>query len=846
MEEAADSLKTDWARASSKGRLGALVLLVLFSLSIVGAFPVFGATPRVSGPVRLALSMVPPMLPADGSSYPALVVALENSSGLPAVASHAVQVYLASAFSSVGTVPSSVTIQLGSSFAMANVTTSGSPGSTNITAVATGLLSASVTLRTVVPSGFPDHLAAYALPSVQLARVSSRGEVLVQVQDDLGIPASAATPIFVAVSSTDVRIAQVSKSVLEIPAGTDIAMVNYTTGLVTGAASITASSLGFTAGSAAISVVGAPPLVLSVTAEPDVISPGSQGRIVVSLLDSSGDPAEAPADIQVFLTSSNLTIGYVGSNPSPNPVSVIIHKNHVYAETTFMSQPGSLGNTTFTASAHGVGAAFASVKVGSPAYPNELRLFLAPNPVPSNGKSFTSIGIGLASTNPSSKKMYPSTAPANFPVVVTASDNATGKVIEQTTVEFFAGLSYATANFTSTLLPSTAVITASAQNFTSAQAMMTTKMPDLPVGPPPTQVVVSAVTRSLPADGGEFQALLVSLQDSNGGPAIAPGPVTISLSLNRSDVIQLVGSGGTVTVDANHSYAVVPVRTLFSQGTVNVTAGASGYGSSWTLVSTKAIAPAKLALYVSPSPSLLSGAGPEAVLAVQLQAANGNPAKASADVEVTLTSSNALLFPHPYNLTIAAKSDYATVSLAEPFAGSSKISAISPGLVPAETSFTASVLGVTANIGPASGTIFSNQTTAIYYSIQLQGEPLAGVSLTWRVTGGSVTQASSTTKADGSASAVFVPSGPGLGEVTVQANSQATGEVNATTHVVVRGVVTRPPPTLLHKLMGYLPYIGVAAAAAVLVVIFVLRRRRRPAEYEEGLSFGDSPGPLGS
>ncbi len=822
-----------------------LTLLGLLALALVPS-PIQSAT-SVGGPSVLLLSSVPPRLPADGGTYRSLIVSLQNSSGRSVIAQQSVQVYLSSDLPSVASVSPVVIIQEGQSSAVANVTTSTTPGRTNVTATAVGLQTSSVEIQTVVPSGFPDHLAVFGAPSVQLAGASAQGQIIVQVQDDLGIPARVASDLPVSVSSSDLSTVTISKPSLTVPAGASMVAENYT-GLVTGSATVTASATGFTSGSTVIQVVRAPALVLRVTAEPGLIAPNSQGRIVVSLLDQNGDPAEAPANINVFLTSSNLTMLAVAGAVGTNPAEVTILKNSVYAETTFSSLSINLkANATITASAQGLVTGFAGVAVErSQPTPLKLSLYLAPNPVPSNQQSLPAIGIGLLSLNRTSGAIGPLQSASTFPVVVTASDNATGRVIQSSIVQFIAGTSYARASFNSTLLPSTTVITAAAQGLISAQVLVRTERPDLPIGPPPATVVVTSIAPSLPADGNQYQGLLVSLEDKSGDPAIAPVSISVSLALNRPDIVQLVNPAATVTVPAGRSYAIVMVRTLSVEGTVNVTAGSLGYNTSWALLSTKALSPAKLALFISPSPTMLSSYGASAYLAVQLQDANGDPARARADTPITLVSSNSSLLPKPVTLDIQTKADYRLIAINGSVPTRSVITAISPGLVPANATFSSFGLALSVVLSYSPSTIYPNQTSTFTASVSIMHQPVQNVSIAWHVTGGTLSGAQTMTGANGYATAVFHPSGPGFAVVYATASNVVVGTRNSTLDQVVVAqfpVKLSQSPTLVSQLIGYLPYIGVAAAAAVVVAFFLVRRRRHGGDVGEEDSFDIGPAP---
>ena len=58
-------------------------------------------------------------------------------------------------------------------------------------------------------------------------------------------------------------------------------------------------------------------------------------------------------------------------------------------------------------------------------------------------------------------------------------------------------------------------------------------------GPVPSQVVVSAISTPLPADGASHPALELSLEDAFGSPAIAASDIPVNLSSSQSDIVSV-------------------------------------------------------------------------------------------------------------------------------------------------------------------------------------------------------------------------------------------------------------------------------------------------------------------
>jgi hypothetical protein len=241
----------------SRGNRAPLALALLF-LMFVGSIPLL-ATPvsaAVGTPPTVAtgitLSVIPTRLPADGNTYPALVVTLTDKGGYPSLALNATIVYLSSSQQNVATIPSSVTIPAGEGFVVADVTTTQTPGTTTITASASGIRYSQVVVATNIPSGYATHIKISPQPADVFARPGGYGSIVIQLQDQTGLPAKAAFNTNVSLSSSNNAIAQLDSKWIIIPTGADIAVVNYTSGYAIGQAFVTATATGFSAGTTSL------------------------------------------------------------------------------------------------------------------------------------------------------------------------------------------------------------------------------------------------------------------------------------------------------------------------------------------------------------------------------------------------------------------------------------------------------------------------------------------------------------------------------------------------------------------------------------------------------------------
>ncbi|MDW8045565.1 MAG: hypothetical protein RMJ31_07355, partial [Nitrososphaerota archaeon] len=162
-----------------------LLLLTLISFPQTQLFNHSIDSIKVEGAVNynLVLYSTPPKIPADGKSYPCIVIQIQNEDGLPAPAPEDVLITLSSSNPSVGNVQGSIVIMKGENYAIANFTSTKIAGSTTITASAQGYKTGSIEIETVTLTTHPKSLAVYLSPSQILARSGSQGIIIVQLED---------------------------------------------------------------------------------------------------------------------------------------------------------------------------------------------------------------------------------------------------------------------------------------------------------------------------------------------------------------------------------------------------------------------------------------------------------------------------------------------------------------------------------------------------------------------------------------------------------------------------------------------------------------------------------------
>ena len=811
-----------------------VVVIVLLTLSVAYPPQAYAATQPATGvPYQLSVGIIPPRLPADGGTYPAVVVSLEDSGGRPSVALTNISVYLSSSSANVAKVESAMVIPQGALYATANLTTTVTPGTSTITASSGGLQTASTQVTTATPSGFPYSLRVFLAPDTVISESSYKGLLIVELLDQLGLPARAGSGALVQLTSSDARVANVSQDSLLIQPGEIYATGSFRTSFVPGTAYITASLTGLLSGGANVHVVGATALKLSISAQPASIALTQTGRVVVWLTDASGNPARATKAVTASVVSSNLTAATVSpsctrSMPANSPLcveTITIKAGEIYGYGSFYPQSLSKG-VTLSASYPNLVSSSTTVTVKQSTYvgsrPNSgsLELSIAPGPVLSDHGSYASVFVYLQNS-----AGLPGVANDNINVLLSSSVSSIGSVPSSVVIP--SGMSWAVCNFSATYASGNTSITAASSNFLPAVAVLNT------YGPVPVYISLKLLSGTLPTGGSGYQVLQVALaSDSAGDPAVAATDTAIQLSSSKSQVLSV---NGTVTIPAGNISTLTTLETTSLPGIANITAFATGLSPAVITVPTQIPAPSSVATYVSPENSLLSGVSPEPILVVQLQGSNGNPARAGADTLAIVTSSNATFLKTPIPVVIPKGEDYVETKLNVLTSGSATLTTVSSGLAASMVNMNVAGLALTVGVSetPASGTILSGSTATLQLTVTMEGTRMPGVKVSWNSTTGSVGPNFTVTNGNGITSTVFTSPQTNTQKVAVvraALSSPIIGTTGAKFYVVYSPQPTNPPPTLRDKFLTLLTYVLPLVAAYIVLVVFVtIRTRRRRA-----------------
>jgi hypothetical protein len=338
---------------------------VTISASAIG-FNSDSTVVRVVGPVgeKLVLHVTPPSLPPDTRGV--LTVQLQSLDGQPVRAPHDIRVDITSDNSTVASPRSPLIIRAGETFGTTHITT-GFTGRATLTATAQGYAASKAAISVLNPSANPDRLRLYLAPELLLPDNRTHTSLYVQVQDSRGNPALALADTTILVASSDNTIGTVTPTIL-IPRGASYAVGAFTTTYKAGSTTITVSAEGLKSDSLPITTFASLPTKLLISSALPILPADGNPypSIYVQLLDQQGNPANAPMDLAVFLSTSRPDVG----TPPPQ---VTIRAGRSYTIIPFLTTLAP-GSTNITASILGFDASVATQQTVEPA-PSRLAIY---------------------------------------------------------------------------------------------------------------------------------------------------------------------------------------------------------------------------------------------------------------------------------------------------------------------------------------------------------------------------------------------------------------------------------------------------------------------------------------
>ncbi|MEM0287428.1 MAG: Ig-like domain-containing protein [Nitrososphaerota archaeon] len=413
------------------------------------------------------------------------------------------------------------------------------------------------------------YLAINVIPPELPADNSVHPALIVQLLGPNGQPVVATSPILVYLTSSQLKVGQVETPVTIEP-GRSFVVANFTSTRLPGITIITASSVGLISATASVKTVDATgfPTKLLVFPLPGLQPSvnGSKGKLIVESVDDTNMPAPAVAPIAVTLTSSNPIIAIKQQN-------LVIGAGQIdaYTDYTVLEESSSPQNGTveITASASGYFPGTNTINVVKPINQSSglsVSVSATPGIVPADGNAYWAISVTLENTTAG----RPALAPSDVLVYLSSSTTAVAQVQNMVTIP--KGYSSVETQIYTTLLAGTTTITASASNYTSSSAILST------VEPSPSKIALYVSTdRAIETPAGNDAMVVAQLQDGFGNPSNTTKPFSIILTANNSNILS---SSQVLSIPVGGDYAYT-FLTFSSTGNINLTASAQNLLSAW-------------------------------------------------------------------------------------------------------------------------------------------------------------------------------------------------------------------------------------------------------------------------
>ena len=512
-------------------------------------------------PSKLKIFIGPTSVLADNNTYNCIFVQLQDSTNKPARALQDTTISLSSSLTNIGRVDPSITITKGETYASANFSSTFSPGTTAITASATGYATVQSSIITIGP--IPSSVAVYGFPSTLPSDGGSYNAIMVQLQDSSGIPAKAPRGgVLVGLSCSNTTIGTVSPNVT-IPEGKTYAIASFNTTTVAQqegklkSVIVTSVVQGYISQQVTmtISPIVTNPNQLRIFSGPTQIpaDQSSYQQIAIELQNSAtGFVGVFTSDVVVSLGSSDPTIGKIDSQ-------LIIPQGQTHALAT-LNSTYKAGTTTLTAVATDLlRSQMAMTTAGFT--PTKLAVYCAPSTIPSDKGSYQSIQVQLQDSQG---------RPAKDPQIdvnlnLFSSQPTVGTVVSTLTIPF--GQTQATGTLTVSNTAGATTITAQASSYTTGQGTVTTYIIDF------LPIQISATANSTTINNGQKTDVVVYITADD-------APVTGATIQFTSD------NGGTFTSasdQGNGSYKTTFTAPSFTQArtcTITATATKIGYVTS--------------------------------------------------------------------------------------------------------------------------------------------------------------------------------------------------------------------------------------------------------------------------
>ena len=330
---------------------------------------------------------------------------------------------------------------------------------------------------------------------------------------------------------------------------------------------------------------------------------------------------------------------------------------------------------------------FASATTAEPA---KIKLYLSPNKLPADSSPYECVFVQLLdeSGKPARTEKY---------VTISLSSSKTDIGTVDSSIVIKPGDTFGKAMFYTTTEIGTTSITASATNFATVQATLTTTL----LGTIPTKLILFCTPQLLPADNQEYKAITVQLQDAQSKPTENPGdPIYVNMFSSESAVGFLYP---LLTIETGKSFVSGIFKVSNSPGSTTITAQASSYVTGTAKLTTYQIDLSTIQTQLTPlTEALLNGNKTDIIASVKVDGTvlDGSTLTFSSDNGGSFTAARQQT-DGTYKTTFTAPSLSKTITLT--------ITAIA-----SKTGYLSSQATTTLTVGPA---IQGNKTGLIQFQI---------------------------------------------------------------------------------------------------------------------------------
>lgn len=539
---------------------------------------------------------------------------------------------------------------------------------------------------------------------------------------------------------------------------------------------------------------------------------GRHDCIFIQLQTLNGDPLPAPHEVWVFLSSSNLDVGFVET-------PIVIPEGE-YLKTAYFRATQRPGETVITASASGFIPGSASLRTFDPyasiSPPYTLRVYASPSFIPAEYGMIGRVTVQIVDS-----KGAPTTATSKIEVLLASSNASILRIPSSLTIP--SGKDYGSISFSTLGLVGSTTITALSEGLIPGN----TKVSVTRLGGPPAKLSLSLSPSTLLLGGSFHNSIIIQLLDEEGIPTITQEPVSIYLSSSDLDVASVEKS--YVTIEPGGHYTTVTLMTGFKPGKSIIAAAAQGLEASSAMLEVRGPTPSKLFLYAA-SPLILADGEVRGILVLQVQSREGNPMVSPWDLEVYLASSSKFVVEVPSTTKIGKGESYVRIPLKSTLVpGDVEIIAHTQGLEASTATITTIALPMNLSI-QAPSTVQINQTFTVILTATSGIQPIKNASVNWEIKGGELISTDRSTGSSGIAYGVLKQTWERL-ELLIEV-SKPGYRSSRIEKAIIALALPKPPPELIINIFGLevpISYIiiTIAIIIAVLIIIYLYLIRKK-------------------